>query len=252
MKKATAAATAVAVATAAVALAITAGVFVFIIMIHHRWQQRAPEQACQRSGTQVLLLHNQVMAHLLQLAVQPVLAYNADVEQKVQAIQDLGESLPEAIVHEGLNPGFRMTPPTLQDLQLVITLPPPVITAAQAGGGVAPATAACEAEFAVQVRNGDALKGTLSWQLLDGEPQRFAFEPSFELGQWAEQFGIDLNLPLYHLTHHLAKVRMGYYRQHPELQTADEAVALAYKDVLWERFGLVLGGVGFSVPTAPH
>ena len=68
-----------------------------------------------------------VMDHLLQTATGAVVRYNADIEFKVKELKTLGEDLPLALIHEGLNPGFRMTPPQLSDLQQIASIGTPKV-----------------------------------------------------------------------------------------------------------------------------
>lgn len=223
-------------ATALVAACATLG------LVAYRWHQQSPTEVCKRTSPQ--LLHEQVLAHLLQRAVEPVLTYNVDIERKVKEIRKLGMRLPDAIVDEGLNPGFRMTPPNLQDVQHAMQLGPPVVQSTSDSRH----PVACEAYFAVQQTVAPDEGGTLSWQVIDGQPHRFAFEPSMRLTHVIEQFGIDLNLPLYHLTHHLAKVRTLYYMFTPEKRKTDEAEARAYRGQIYQKYGLAPDSVVFSVP----
>ncbi|MDP2096037.1 MAG: hypothetical protein Q8K50_19420 [Hydrogenophaga sp.] len=208
----------------------------------YRWHSSAPHRACQAIDERVL--QQQVMNHLLRLAIDSVETYNIDSENKVNEVLALGQRIPDAIIHEGLNPGFRMTPPKLPDLTLVIQLPAPAIQAqpSQSQPGL------CEGYFPVQVSTGQFLGGTLQWQIIDNQPHRFEFFPSVELDEMVKQFGIDLNLPLYHLTHHQAKVRALHYFFNPTGQKAAEAKAKTYVDRLFEKYGLSPDAVTFTVP----
>ena len=207
-----------------------------------RWYADAPNRACQATDEQVL--KDEVMNHLLRLAIDPVKTYNIDIEHKVKEVRALGQRIPDAIVEEGLNPGFRMTLPKMTDLAQVIKLPTPAIQARSIQGQ----SGLCEGHFPVQVSNGQILDGTLQWQLIDGRPHRFEFTPSLKLDGMIKQFGIDLNLPLYHLTHHKAKVRTMYYFLDPARQKAAEAEARSYKDRLFQKYGLSPDAVTFTVP----
>jgi hypothetical protein len=208
----------------------------------YRWHSGAPQRVCQATDEQVL--KQQVMNHLLRLAIDPVKTYNVDIEHKVKEVRALGQRIPDAIVNEGLNPGFRMTPPQLTDLAQVIKLPAPAIQARsdQSQQGL------CEGYFPVQVSNGQVLGGALQWQIIDNQPHRFEFIPSPELDEMVKQFGVDLNLPLYHLTHHQAKVRTLYYFVNPTGQKAAETEARSYKDRLFQKYGLSPAAVTFTVP----
>ena len=211
-------------------------------LVGYRWHQQSPAEVCKRTSHQ--LLKDQALAHMLQLAVQPVQDYNVDIERKVKEVRRLGIRLPDAIVDQGLNPSFRMTPPNLQDLELVMTLGTPVVQSTSDSRQ----PVACEGYVAVEQAVKADVGGTLSWQVIDGQPHRFAFEPSLGLTGVLEQFGIDLNLPLYHLTHHMAKVGTLYYMSMPQKMEADEAEARAYKGATYQKYGLTQGGVVFSVP----
>lgn len=230
--------------TKTIALTALAAASMAAAVAGYRWYADAPHRACQTTDGQVL--KDQVMNHLLRLAIDPVKSYNIDIEHKVKQVRALGQRMPDAIVDEGLNPGFRMTAPQLADLAQVITLPTPAI---QARSGPSQ-TGFCEGYFPVQVSTGQVLGGTLQWQIIDGQPHRFEFMASPELGDMAKQFGIDLNLPLYHLTHHKAKVGTLYYFLNPTGQKAAETEARSYKNRLFQKYGLSPEGVTFTVPMA--
>ena len=210
----------------------------------YRWHSSAPHRACLATDERVL--QQQVMNHLLRLAIDSVETYNIDSENKVNEVLALGQRIHDAIIHEGLNPGFRMTPPQLPDLAFVIQLPAPAIQAQpdQSQPGL------CEGYFSVQVSTGQVLGGTLQWQIIDNQSHRFEFFPSVELDEMVKQFGIDLNLPLYHITHHQAKVRAMHYFDNPPGQKSAEAEAGTYLDRLFEKYGLSSDVVTFTVPMA--
>lgn len=214
----------------------------------YRWQAQEPTRICQRTAGSAL--KEQVWQHLLKMAVEPVHDYNVDIERKLKEIKALGQRLPDAIVDEGLNPRFRMTPPQPQDVRLVFGLAEPKVQTRQVNdgnGGSAP-NGACEAYFPVHLPNGEVLGATLAWQVIDDQLHRFAFEPSLELDGAIRQFGIDLNLPLYHLTHHMVKVGTGYYFFDPDRRKTAEAEARSYKDQILRKYGLDPQMVKFSVP----
>lgn len=214
----------------------------------YRWHAQESTRICQRAAGSVL--KEQVWQHLLKMAVDPVHDYNIEIERKLKEIRALRQRLPDAIVDEGLNPGFRMTPPQPQDVRLVFGLAEPKIQARQVkdGHGGSTPSGACEAYFPVQLPNGEVLGATLAWQVIDDQLHRFAFEPSLELDGAIRQFGIDLNLPLYHLTHHMAKVGTGYYFFDPSRRKTAEAEARSYKNQIFRKYGLDPQTVTFSVP----
>ncbi len=100
--------------------------------------------------------------------------------------------------------------------------------------------------------NGQLLDGTLEWQMTDERANRLVFVPSPALEDMARQFGIDINLPRYHLAHHQTRVQTSYYADDFAQQKAAEMKARSYKDEFFRKYGLMPDAVTLTVPmTAP-